>query len=799
MTTGWEHHLKAIHDCATGLTAGSDFAPRLSALDAALAAVERSVAAARTSQRDIQRGFAWLSIMIAELPPASIDGLAPNAAADLKAYGEELRSRRRRAQELLKTLLRRPELAAIQPHIHLFDKLIDACNDRGRHQPFRVVQIAKVADLLYALALHLDPADARLPRALHKMKYLRFGTSGWRARWGVDFDEVTAKCVAQAICDYVLAKDLPANVVAAIPNATDRAGKTLVIGYDSRANAKRVAMFLADVARRNGIPVDFAERDTPTPALIYWGVEKHGEANVAGIINCTASHNPVEWQGIKFSPFNGVPAPSAVTDFLASRANAYKFRGLRFPPTPIRFALGDGITTFDALDDYTSWLLSPEREGIKIDPAAIKAFFKGKSVVLDEMHGTSRGYMRSLMRRLGVRYKVIHGEKSPTKLASLHYASPEWPHIKELTESVGEEKAFAGFGCDTDADRFGIVDENAGYAKPNEVLPVLLDHLLRQGYQGKVMRTVTGSRLTEKIVASHEVLERNKPSPSVLPPYVNHPFYEVRTGDKSRFQGLPVFLGPVGIKYVVEGMLYDRDYKISYKPGFRNTMLLGGEESSGLTTIGHIPDKDGIWGNLLVLQMLAVEKAGMHELWQRLQREYGDSWFERLDLDASDQAKEMLLTHFLTGDGLHEFAGCRVDFIGGVMFDVAEVQLTAPDGRVVYLELRASGTEPLNRIYVEAPDEALGRRIQRAVLDLLEGFSVQAVRDCTSEFELSEVLCVTPRLLLPDSDKTEKAVAAVFKNSRIDRAKTRALIVRRLPHLEHRNVEVAEDWRDVLA
>jgi hypothetical protein len=332
------------------------------------------------------------------------------------------------------------------------------------------------------------------------------------------------------------------------------------------------------------------------------------------------------------------------------------------------------------------------------------------------------------------------------------------------------------------------------------VLPVLTDHLLNQGYKGKVLVTVTGSRLIDAVAAAHELPQRLKPDPDVIPAYIAHSSYEVRQGDESAFRGLAVFVVPVGIKYVIEGMLVDNAYHVAYGPGFRETLLIGGEESSGLTTAGHVPDKDGIWGNLLVMQLMASEGAGVRELWRRLQAKYHASWFERTDVDASEPAKERLLNHFLLSPGLAEFAGLRVHYVGGVLYDLVEVQLST-DGPLssakpsVFLEVRASGTEPLNRIYVEAPDEVTGRKVRDEVLALLDRFSVDAVLDCRTDFELTETLAVTPR-----SVAVEAALKALLARSApITDAPSLARLLRdRIPHLEHRNQLVAQGWCDYL-
>jgi phosphomannomutase len=793
--------LRALEDCSMGIN-DKEIREGLQAIDVVLDSLSNEVLNERLSIFSLSESFGFLCTILAEFPPYRFETAVepgtktPKNQPLINAY----KKRQNRAGNILIALFKQPQLSFLRNDLHVFERLILSTLEPRRFMPFRVIQVGKIADQLFEYSLYFDSQSARFLKHLHLFKYPRFGTSGWRARWKIDCDEQTAKCVASAICDFVTGNRVPGFVSNAIPGAADRSGKVLLIGYDSRAHARRVAEWVAHIATENGIKVMFTTRDTPTPALLYWALEVVGENNMAGIVNCTASHNPPEWQGIKFSPFNGVPAPTAVTDFIASRANLLKLRSTSFSKTQRGFSRHLPETQrIDPQNSYCNWLLSSQRKGISISPVALRHHFHGKTVIIDEMYGAGRGYFRRLMRELGVRYSVIHGQRSQKSLEELGYASPEWPYIAPLAEEVGRRKAALGVGLDTDADRFGIIGGSGKYIPPNRILPLLTDYLLQQGYMGKIVRTTPGSRIIDRIASSRQISTKYKPSPEVIPSYITHAFYLIVKGTDEIFRGLSDFLEPVGIKYVVEGMLIDTDYKVSYSPNFRDTMLLGGEESSGLTSKSHLPDKDGIWGNLLVMNMLAVKGAPVENMWKDLCRKYGNAWFERIDVDAGDLAKEKLVSHFFKNNRLNSFAGMDVKFIGGVMYDLVEIQLhnTAPEADI-YLEVRASGTEPLNRIYVEAiappltadtEVESLVKKVQQEVLNLLAKYSIEEIKGSRSPGELASILAVTS----PDRIGIREAVTQLFSSASM-RKDTLKCLERKLPYSELRNRATVQKW-----
>jgi len=688
---------------------------------------------------------------------------------------------------------------------------------RDRYMPFRVIQAGNVAERLFGFRLRTNEpqltGDGQAPgllQQIYDLKYARFGTSGVRGRWGVDLTEQRAKRVVQAICDYLKASNVPARI-----QQESLQGKRVVIGYDSRRNARLVAEWTAQVCLANGFRVDLAERDTPTPALVCYLTDFLPQDECAGLINCTASHNPPEWQGIKFNPRQGFPAPTDITDFIAARANRLQLLDEQVPVADLSEADARGdLVGFDPINDYAQWILDSGQGNhrIALDPDRIRQHFAGRHVVIDEMHGTSRGYLTRLLDEIGVRYRVIHAERDPN-LPGLDYANPEEPFINPLKDAVREQKdAMLGMGMDTDADRFGIVDGNGEYFRPNQILPMLVRYLgIDRELTGRVIATQTGSPLIEPLAGMIPDNEPYRPEPNTAPAFVDHPFYRIRIGKRDDQVYEYTFMVPVGIKYIEEQRRTDRRYR-AYKElpeGWRDTLLIGGEESSGLTTRGHVTDKDGVWANLLIMDMVAYYGTSVGQIWKDTTRcagwiSYGGSELDRenpsntgrSDVDAVLEAKEELINDFLDryeGKGPAEstWADLPVVYAGGTRYDFAELQLRGPEGDDRhFLRVRASGTEPINRIYVESSDPEIARRLRETAYRRLEELSAAEIRKAHSEWRLAEILSATaesPFLI-------QKARAAIASREGWSPEGVVTKLETMLPAVELRNQRVIRAW-----
>ena len=736
---------------------------------------------------------------------------------------------RRKAIELAKFYLQNPVFDSLREDIHweiipLLDSMDDQV-DPDRYMPYRVIQIGNIFERLYAFRLRTaDPillglaGKKGLLREIYDRKYLRFGTSGVRGRWGNDFTETRARQVVQAVCDFMNNNNVPAFV-----GAEDLSGRIVVLGHDTRRNSDVVTRWAAETCLANGFRLHIGDRDIPTPALAYYETEVVPKDDIAGLIIATASHNPPEWQGIKFNPRLGYPAPTNVTDFIAFRINELQLVDEAGGRTEVEDARARGLVQgFDPLDSYVDWIKNNGNGNarIPIDFDRIRCYFADKSIVIDEMHGSGRGYLTRLAGEAGIRYTVVHAEVDPD-LGGQDYANPEEPFNWLLKKTVVETGAQVGMGMDTDADRYGIVDKGGVYFRPNQILPMLIRYLgVDRGLTGRVIATQTGSPLIEVLAGMIPGNEVNKPAPGALPGYIGQKIYQARYGDIATRALKNAFAVPVGIKYIEEIRRTDNAYNnLKELPeDWRDRILIGGEESSGLTSRGHVTDKDGPWANLLILDMLAyygtrAEKPlnSLKEIWEELIHLAGlwpsfgtssdpSSHAGRSDVDAPLEAKEAFINYYLDLPKTLPatdlvIAGLKIDYLGGIRYELVEMQLSDETGNDhYYLRMRASGTEPINRVYIEAANLQTGQRMMAEVLGKLEDITAEVLRGAHSAWHLVDMLAqaqLTPQTL--------RAVKETIAEIGWEVGNMIARIQQMTQTLEKRNRKVIGAWEKALA
>jgi phosphoglucomutase len=731
-----------------------------------LDAVESWLATGTLDQNALRLLFAELMTLLAEAGPYRYETKKDPSGALDRDIRLPLEAIRVRAVEVGKALFGRPEFDPMRASIDaeivpLLDSVVEVFGDEhDRIMPFRVIQVGKIAERLLELAEWLrhggdQPALVGLLESFYEMKYPRFGTSGLRGRWNVDFTETRARRTVKAICDYLSDVDVPGYV---IPQARDLTGKWIVIGFDGRRNSPRVANWFAEVAIQNGYRVYISSRPTPTPAIAYFATQHLGKEHIAGIVNCTASHNPSDWQGIKFNPKEGYPAPTHLTNLIGERLNEFQLLDVEVEGADLAQAEAeDNYRRYDPIVDYWAWL---KRNGqgnarIPLDLARIESYFADKLVLVDEMHGAGKGYLQQAFGELGIRHETLHAERD-IDLGDLDYANPERPFIDPLIQAVEARGAALGLGMDTDADRFGVVGEGGEYFRPNRILAMLAEFLGKErGLEGRIVITQTGLPLIDKLAARFPGLDGHRPAAGVIAPYVDARVYKRRTGEREDNRWENVFVVPVGIKYIVEIPLQDNAYRYVGEdilgPDWMDNMLLGGEESSGLTTRGHIPDKDGVWANLLIMDMIAHYGKPLAAIWRDLVNIEGawESFGGRVDVDASDNPKERLISHYLDlfkgkKPGEVELCGYPVLYAGGIRYDMVEIFLGDRQGRMTnFLRIRASGTEPINRVYIETSDPNLWEQLFDLVLNKLDQFSVEEIENAYRLERLVDLLAST--------------------------------------------------------
>ncbi len=445
---------------------------------------------------------------------------------------------------------------------------------------------------------------------------IRFGTSGWRAIIAEDFTYENVRHVTEAICRYLK-----------ISNSIQ--GSKLVIGNDSRFMGEKFVGVAAEIASRKGFSVWICTGTTPTPTLSH-AIRKNA---ASGGINFTASHNPPEYQGIKFSTENGAPAlPEFTKQIEESISNRWKADD----------APGGSITEYDPRPEYLDDLKTKVRFDV-ISAANGKYSY-------DPLWGTGRGYVDKALRDHGLEIETLHdwrdvtfGGRSP---------EPAEDHLDELREAVSKGSLTLGLATDGDGDRFGVIDSNGQFITPNQLIAILTDYLAEsRGWTLGVARSVATSHLIDRVAK-----DRN----------------------------LAVYETPVGFKYI--GELIDND-----------KIILGGEESAGLSIRGHYPEKDGILACLLAAEAVAARGISLTDQLKEIYGRVGKLESGRIGVKLT-QDVAVKLTDKLAMEPA-EIGGRRIETINrtdGVKFLFANN---------AWILMRPSGTEPLVRIYAESEDK----------------------------------------------------------------------------------------------
>ncbi len=699
-------------------------------------------------------------------------------------------------------------------------------NQDDRYQPFRVLAACAITEQLRFLNVRLQGSEhtalIQLLKDIYHLKYLRFGTSGYRGVWDRDFTEEIVRVVSQAICDFLKLQNMPKYASGLGENLS---GRIIVIGYDGRRGSERVGRMVAETCLANGFDVHFASRPSPTPALNFYAREKIGRDHVAGLINCTASHNPPEWQGIKFNPKEGYPAPTALTDVIGSRATVRQLLHITSPRYSTEVAEAEGrFQQFDPKNLYLDWVRAAGKNNrrIALNFDQIWEYFKNKRVIIDPMYGAGREYLSTILGELGIPHEALHDERDEDLgwqteavrgVPHLEYANPEMPFIQPLIDKVVERKAALGLGLDTDADRFGFVDRGGVYIRPNQILAMLTRYLgVERGETGRVIITQTGLPMIDAIAQSIPGNEANHPPKGTIPAYISHPFYHRRIGAEQSVTFSNTYVVPVGIKYIVDvarvpenvtdpkkayGAQSDADLPATWM----DRMLIGGEESSGLTTRGHVPDKDGVWAGLLVMDMIAHYglKSGKGEtslvdIWEETTamdvawKTYGS----RVDVDASIGPKEQFLNYFL--DELPragtKLAGLDIYYLGGTRYDMVEIFLEdARYGKRHYMRVRASGTEPIARIYVESADKDMVGKLLDFALSRLDAINTKEIEGAYSVDYLADLLANTRF-----TGQTLAAAQQLLAKTGWNPVQLCTLLKKYRPHVESRNAKLIDQW-----
>ncbi|MDQ3129760.1 MAG: phosphoglucomutase/phosphomannomutase family protein [Acidobacteriota bacterium] len=441
---------------------------------------------------------------------------------------------------------------------------------------------------------------------------IRFGTSGWRAVIADDFTFENVRLVTEAICGYL--KSIESEAV-----------NSLVVGHDSRFMGEKFAEVAAGIAERKGFRVLLCENPTPTPTISH----AIRTQKAVGGINFTASHNPPEYQGIKFSTADGAPALPEITK---------KIEEIIINKPNVQDANGGSIESYDARTAY----LDDLKTKIRFD---LIAQAKGR-YAYDALWGTGRGYVDKILLDNSLEVETIHdwrdvtfGGRSP---------EPGESHLDELREAVVSKSLTLGLATDGDADRFGIIDSNGKFITPNQLVVLLMDYLAEsRGWTQGLARSVATTHLVDRVAAN---------------------------------RGLKLYETPVGFKFI--GELINKD-----------EIILGGEESAGLSIRGHYPEKDGILACLLAAEAVAARGNTLTEQLKELTDRVGNLESGRIGVKLDDEIARTLKEKLAREPS--EIGGRKIEKINRM----DGVKFIFEDGS--WMLMRPSGTEPLVRIYAE--------------------------------------------------------------------------------------------------
>jgi phosphomannomutase len=463
---------------------------------------------------------------------------------------------------------------------------------------------------------------------------IKFGTDGWRGIIADDYTFENVRLVARAIAAHVIKNEHPE--------------KGIVIGYDTRFGSQRFAEATAEVIASHGINVILSDDYIPTPAVSF--AVKH--LGASGGVMITSSHNPWNWNGVKYKAWYGGSAKPSIIKGIEVELHA--------GTEPAKKAAK--ISRADLKKDYIAAL----KKFVDLEKIAKSGFKLG----IDCMYGSGRGILAGIFAEKGIKFVEIRAEVNP--LFPGINPEPILPHVAALQEMVVREGCHAGFVTDGDADRIGAVDEKGNFVDSHKIYSVILRWLLeRKKWPGCVVRAFNTTKMLDRIAKQH---------------------------------GRELVETAIGFKYTCDVML-------------EREVLIGGEESGGIGITKHLPERDGILNALLLANVMADEGKTLGELVAALQRDYGQHHYARVDMHIPNDVKESAIRRAGSGlTHLGKYKILRTENLDGVKFFL-ETPTDKKDAEA-WLLMRASGTEPLLRVY----SEAASQEIVKDLLNAAEAF-----------------------------------------------------------------------------
>lgn len=468
---------------------------------------------------------------------------------------------------------------------------------------------------------------------------IHFGTDGWRAVISDTFTFNNLRLVTQAIADAVASESwLNGSGSGLTPDP-----KVMVVGFDTRFLSDRYAAEAARVLAANGYTVYLAQADAPTPTISY----AVRALNAIGGIMITASHNAPRYNGVKLkAAFGGSASPEQCRQVeVYLNDNEAQARG----PNLMDFEQAreaNLIRRFNPILAYSEHL----RKLIDLDAIADNP----QHIVVDSMYGSGRGVIRSILQGTGCEVFEVRGEMNPG-FGGVH-PEPISRYLGALAGAISMGSGHFGLATDGDADRIGAMDERGIFVDPHKIMSLALRYLVEtRGWTGSVVRTVSTTRMVDRLAKQYN---------------------------------LTLHETPVGFNHIADWML-------------KEDVLIGGEESGGISFKGHIPEGDGVLMGLLIVEMVAKSGGTLVELVDDLLAKVGPAFYERRDMRLKYPVAKDKMTRQLTEEAPAAIGGekvaevCSSDGVKYILNDDS------------WLLIRPSGTEPVLRVYAEGRSQEM--------------------------------------------------------------------------------------------
>ncbi len=462
---------------------------------------------------------------------------------------------------------------------------------------------------------------------------IKFGTDGWRAVISDTFTFANLRQLAQAIADAVASESW----LNGTANGLSPDKNTMVVGFDTRFLSDRFAVDVARVFAANGFKVYLAQADSPTPVISY----AIRNLNAIGGVMITASHNAPRYNGIKLkAAFGGSALPEQcrrVEVYLND--NEAQARG----PNLMDYQQAKDLKLIQRFNPLTAYQ-EHIRSIIDFDLIAENP----QRIVVDSMYGSGRGTISAILQGTGCEVTEVRGEMNPG-FGGVH-PEPIAKNLGALAGAISMGLGSFGLATDGDADRIGAMDERGNFVDPHKIMALTLKYLVeKKKLTGAVVRTVSTTRMIDRLAKRY---------------------------------GLIVHETPVGFNHIADYMLND-------------DVLIGGEESGGISFKGHIPEGDGIIMGLLLVEIIAESGKTLYELVEDLLDDVGPAEYERRDLRLSSPVSKSKMVERLQEDAPQSIDGKKL------------VEVSTKDGVKYIFEddswllIRPSGTEPVLRVYAE--------------------------------------------------------------------------------------------------